>query len=174
MVQFGRQLPRLQAGILANHRVGRGALCLPDLLHLAAWRFNLTESQDSLLAAAGEREMRGLGRRWRARLPGLPATPELGYTNTQRTRESGRQFRLGWQGGDQPDRLPGPLQDRQLLHFWTVCPVYRAALRADRAAGRPGLLPATARLVAAVNTRLGFSPPAVTLRGLQLAWDACR
>ena len=68
MGHMRKQLPKIRDHILTNHKAGRGSLCEKDLERLAEWSFNLTSKDALILTKSGEKEMLGLGRRWRNRL----------------------------------------------------------------------------------------------------------
>ena len=95
-----KQLPKIRDQVISNHEAGRGDLCEQDLQNLSGWVFNLTADEELLLTESGMKEMTGLGRRWRNRLKKLVDEMEVddktfGFTDTQRTRESARQFKEG-------------------------------------------------------------------------------
>ena len=75
-------------------------ICLSNLQNLSGWIFNLTTDDELLLTESGMEEMKGLGRRWRNRLKKLVDemgvdNKTFGFTDTQRTIESARQFEEG-------------------------------------------------------------------------------
>ena len=128
-----RLLPKIRDQIIGNYQQGdnamslrnvecndsgRGSLCDQDILNLEMWNFTLTEDDDSLLTESGEDEMSGLGGRWRNRLGSINinVTQEFGFTDTQRTKESARNFAEGYTGNIVEDEmLPEPLQNQVVL-----------------------------------------------------------
>ena len=180
--QIKRQLPKIRDQILANHREGRGDLCQGDVERLEGWEVDLGQEDDSLLTESGREEMVGLGSRWRRRVPGVVmVTEEIGYTDTQRTRESGREFARGFLNRTQV-RLPPPVDNQQLLNFWVVCDRFKkniqqkinTPLSPERKFIKLHTLPAVRDLVNKINLKLGYRNLTLTFKAVELMWNMCR
>jgi len=180
-----KQLPKIRDQVVGNHKVGRGDLCDRDLNNLVEWKFNLTSDDELLLTESGMEEMKGLGKRWRKRLQNLVDkmlinNNTFGFTDTQRTKESARQFEEGLLNTtDVCMRLP--VSNTDLLHFYKTCEKYKEAIFQKRKSEkevkklfRSYNLPSLKLVVENVNKRLGYHNKTVSLKAVELMWDMCR
>ena len=185
MGPMSKQLPKIRDQVVANHKAGRGELCDQDLVRLADWSFNLTSDDELLLTESGIEEMKGLGRRWRSRLPYLVdqivlTNNTFGFTNTQRTKESARHFQEGLLNVTNVE-LPLPIPNKELLHFYKNCKKYREAIFQKKTSEkevkklfRSYKLPGLKKIVEDVNKRLGYRIKTISLKAVELIWDMCR
>ena len=88
---------------------------------------------------------------------------DIGYTDTQRTRESARHFARGFLNRTEII-LPPPVQNQQLLNYWVVCERFKkniqqkinTPLSPKRKFIKLHTLPAVRDLVNNINTKLGY------------------
>ncbi|XP_034951468.1 multiple inositol polyphosphate phosphatase 1-like [Chelonus insularis] len=126
------RLPILQQKILnyCNEESSSCYLNEKQLQDLADWKFVKIPIEDNmLLVEEGQREHVGLGKRFQSRFPDLMPEEydntiyQFRTTNTQRTRESGRQFTIGLFGEQQSNEVefPEPRDKDPVLNFYEVC-----------------------------------------------------
>jgi len=125
--------------------------------------------------------MYGLGSRWSQRLNNIKINPvtEIGFTDTQRTRESARNFMRGFLNLTRNDevQLPGFLEDQEILNFWSICKRYSHVTKLKLKFTRQFTaftLPDIKDVVRNVNRRLGYSSTTLTYKSVDLMWDMCR
>ena len=103
--------------------------------------------------------------RWRNRVPAVQLFPEenIGFTDTQRTRESARNFARGFLNKTEID-LPPPVENQELLNYWVVCEKFKKNIQKkintpvspDRKFIKRHTLPAIRDLVININRKLGY------------------
>ena len=87
----------------------------------------------------------------------------IGFTDTQRTRESARNFARGFLNRTRI-LLPPPVQDQGLLNYWVTCQRFReniqqkinTPLSPNRKFIKLHTLPAIKKLVIDINRKLGY------------------
>ena len=103
--------------------------------------------------------------RWRNRVPAVQLVPEenIGFTDTQRTRESARNFARGFLNKTEID-LPPPVENQELLNYWVVCEKFKKNIQKkintpvspNRKFIKRHTLPAIRDLVININRKLGY------------------
>ena len=102
--------------------------------------------------------------RWRNRAPAVRLLEEnIGFTDTQRTRESARHFARGFLNKTEVS-LPPPVENQELLNYWVVCQRFRKNIQKkintpvspDRKFIKRHTLPAIRDLVVNINKKLGY------------------
>ena len=102
--------------------------------------------------------------RWRNRAPAVTLPEEnIGFTDTQRTRESARNFARGFLNKTEIS-LPPPVEKQELLNYWVVCQKFRKNIQQkintpvspDRKFIKRHTLPAIRDLVVNINKKLGY------------------
>ena len=102
--------------------------------------------------------------RWRNRAPAVKLLEEnIGFTDTQRTRESARHFARGFLNKTEIN-LPPPVENQELLNYWVVCEKFKKNIQKkintpvspDRKFIKRHTLPAIRDLVININRKLGY------------------
>ena len=125
--------------------------------------------------------MLGLGQRWSNRLGQLVIniSEEVGFTDTQRTIESARNFVTGFTG-EHVDltELPSPVANQEILNFWVICERYRSLVKQKLKIGERHFtaftLPGIKNLVTNINRKLGYNNNTLSFKAVDLMWDMCR
>ena len=113
--------------------------------------------------------------RWRKRVPAVELVPEenIGFTDTQRTRESARHFARGFLNKSEVN-LPPPVENQELLNYWVVCEKFKQNIQKkintpvspDRKFIKRHTLPAIRDLVININRKLGYRQGKMIIVGL--------
>ena len=104
----------------------------------------------------------------------------FGFTDTQRTRESARQFKEGLLNKTNVNHPPA-ISNKDLLHFYKNCKKYKEALFQKRKSEeevnklfRTYTLTSLRLVVKSMNKRKGYRNKTVSFKTVELMWDMCR
>lgn len=183
------QLPQLKNAILNNYHMNKTYLTAEDARLIAQWKPSFNASDIMKLTEEGECELLDLGERYQARFPSLfpetydNQTYKFKYTNTQRTRESARNFVAGLFGWHNSQRVLYPqAEDKDpILRFYKRCPRWQETIHDNPAAQKEKheflKTDAALKAIAEISEHIGLQVNYTTARlihimcGFETAWN---